>query len=308
MTPSPLSSVAPRRAALPRRVRGLATLASAYDALICDIWGVVHNGMEAHPAAVEALTQFRAAHGRVLLMSNAPRPAEAVLQRLDGLGVARASWNHILTSGDMTRAHLKEASAAGRSFFHHGPERDAGLYEGLPTLRFVAQEEADEILLTGLWDDRKETPEDYRATLEGWLARKQRVVCANPDRQVQRGEELVWCAGALAEPYEQMGGEVLWLGKPYEPIFARAHALLKKDGRKKDAPQKNTPMRVLVIGDGALTDIRGANALGLDALFVLGGLTQAASARAHTPQSVHALLTAQRAHARYYCDELAWSP
>lgn len=298
MTPSPLPSAAPAAAVLPRRISGLAAVAARYDALVCDVWGVVHDGERAHDAAVQALQRFRATRGPVLLLSNAPRPQAFVQDKLKALGVARASWDAMLTSGDMTRAYLQQASAAGRSFFHHGPARDRGLFADLPSLRLVAHEDAaDEILLSGLWDDRSETPDHYTAALRAWRARKQKVICANPDRQVQIGARLVYCAGALAERYQQMGGEVVWFGKPHAPIFRRARELLRLAASA----------RLLVIGDGAATDMAGANAMAWDALFVLGGLTQAAGQAPANGQAVRALLQAHKASARYYCERLAWA-
>src|SRR5262249_9905858 len=191
-------------------------LAPFYDAVLCDVWGVVHNGVAALAPAGEALTRFRQAGGTVLLVSNAPRPGAAVVRMLDRLGVPRSAYDDIITSGDLTREFI--ASHPPRCVYHVGPERDRGIFAGLD-LAFGSVEEADYVICTGLFDDERETPEDYRVSLERMRARRLLFVCANPDLVVERGDRLIYCAGAIADLYARIGGEVLYAGKPHRPIY-----------------------------------------------------------------------------------------
>jgi len=247
-----------------RVLTGLSTLADRYDVLLCDVWGVIHNGRESFPDACAALARWRAQVGPVVLISNSPRPAAAVVPQLDHLGVPRESWSVMVTSGDATRALLAER-APGPAWAL-GPERDAPLYEGLG-LAFAGPETAAFISCTGPYDDEVDTPQDYRDRFVAAIGRGLEMICANPDIVVQRGSTLIYCGGALAEFYTALGGQATMAGKPFAPIYdlalAEAGRLL---GRPLDAG------RVLAVGDGIPTDIRGANAQGLDVLFIAGGI------------------------------------
>jgi HAD superfamily hydrolase (TIGR01459 family) len=243
--------------ALPPITRNFAALAAGYDVVLSDVWGVVHNGIEAFPQACEALARFRASGGQVVLITNAPRPREAVMAQIDGFGVPRAAYDSIVSSGDVTRAVIR--SRPGQTLYHLGPERDRPIFDGLD-VRFAPLESADYIVCSGLENDEVETAEDYRVRLEQMLARKQFMLCGNPDVVVERGPRLVYCAGAIADLYAGMGGEVLYAGKPYRPIYDLAMA----------SAAGNPPLsRVLAIGDSVRTDLTGANALGVDFLFVI---------------------------------------
>jgi HAD superfamily hydrolase (TIGR01459 family) len=238
----------------------MAALRGRYDAWLADIWGVIHNGVRAFEAACEACTRFREQGGVVVLISNAPRPHDAVARMLDRLGAPRAAYDAIVTSGDVTRRML--AAEPGRSVFHLGPDRDKGIFEGLDT-RFVGADGADLAVNTGLFDDTKETPKDYAGMLQGFLARRVPMICANPDLMVERGDQLVYCAGALAVAYEEIGGTVHYAGKPHLPVYELAFELIAT------AAGRAVPRsRILAIGDGLKTDMAGAEAAGLDALFI----------------------------------------
>jgi HAD superfamily hydrolase (TIGR01459 family) len=243
---------------------GLSQLVQRYDVLLCDVWGVIHNGVGRFPEACEALRRWRADVGPVVLISNSPRPAAAVLSQLDGLGVPRDAWSAFVTSGDATRALL--AARAPGPVWTIGPDRDSPLYEGLG-LTYGTVETAAFVSVTGPDDDEVETPEDYRGRLTRAAARRLPLICANPDRVVQRGDRLIYCGGALADLYAQLGGEVLMAGKPFTPIYdlslAQGEALL---GRPLDRA------RVLCIGDGVITDVKGAEDHGLDCLFIAKGI------------------------------------
>jgi len=248
----------------PKLVAGLAALADRYDVLLCDVWGVIHNGREAFPVACEALARFRAAGGEVVLISNAPRPNAQVIAQMDALGVPREAWSLIVTSGDATRKLL--AQRAPGPAWKLGPERDDPLYDGLG-LAFAALDQARFIACTGPFDDERETPEDYRERFLAAIARGLPMICANPDIVVQRGEKLIYCGGALAQLYEALDGQVFMAGKPHAAISELA---LAKAAERRGGPIERG--RVLCVGDGPRTDLRGANAQGLDALFIANGI------------------------------------
>jgi HAD superfamily hydrolase (TIGR01459 family) len=242
----------------------IAGLASACDAWIVDIWGVMHNGARAHQVACEACGKFRAGGGIVVLLSNAPRPFADVAPHLERLGVPREAYDLGVTSGDVTRGMLE--AWRGRSVLHIGPERDKGLLEGLD-LRPVTAEAAEVALCSGLFDDTTETPEDYAALFTGLLARRVPMICANPDLVVERGEQLVYCAGALAAAYAAEGGEVAYAGKPHGRIYERTLAAIV--GLKGRAVPNE---RILAIGDGIETDLRGAHGAGVRSVFIASGV------------------------------------
>lgn len=276
-----------------RTIAGLAEIADRYDAVICDVWGVIHNGREAFRPACDALVNFADQRGPVVLLSNAPRPAAAVVPQLLALGVPGEAWQAFVTSGDATRALLNQR-APGPAWVV-GPARDEALFEGIALDRSGPQEAAF-IACTGLFDDETETPDDYRDALEVAARRGLEMICANPDRVVQRGDQLVYCAGALADVYESLGGKVIMAGKPYAPVYDMALAEASRIlGRPVDRS------RVLCIGDGMATDIKGANGQDLDCLFVLGGIHGA-----ELGGDAAALLAREGLTAAYSAAELVW--
>lgn len=243
---------------------GLSDIAQRYDALLCDVWGVVHNGREVFDGVAAALTAFRKERGPVLLLTNAPRPSSVIPAQLDRLGLPAAAYDGVVTSGDATRAELS-ARAPGPAF-HLGPDRDDALFEGTGLER-AALDTARFIICTGLWDDETETPEDYRAFFNDALAKGLPLLCANPDIIVKRGDKTIYCAGALAAFYTELGGQSLYVGKPHDPIYNLAYERLAQIvGRKVEKS------KVLAIGDGMGTDIAGANGQDVDVLFIGGGI------------------------------------
>lgn len=285
----------------PRRVSGLSELAGDYDLILCDIWGVVHNGIKAFKPACDALANARAEGVRVVLVSNAPRPNSFIVTMLDHLGARRDAYDAIVTSGDVTRAVL--ARTPGARFFHLGPPRDMGTFEGLDLVP-AGMDEAELVVCTGLLDDEVETPDDYRDRLSAMRARDMTFVCANPDLVVERGSKLVYCAGALAKLYDEMGGETIYCGKPHRPIYdealARAAAL---------QPGGAPPARVLCIGDALRTDIIGATAAGFDSLFIASGIHAAelnAQEGAEPDADALANLFSGHAHPRGVMPRLSW--
>ena len=245
-------------------VERLRDLVDGVEVVLSDIWGVVHNGLEAFPEACEALQAYRSSGGTVILITNAPRPADSVQRQLRKLGVADEAYDAIVSSGDLTRHYVAEH--AGRRVFWLGPDRDSGIHRGLDP--FLAPlEQADYIVCTGLFDDETETAEDYRAMMLKARARGLTLICANPDIVVERGDRLIYCAGAIAELYRELGGEVIFYGKPHRPIYERAVTLAAEHGGHEIRLD-----RVLAIGDSVRTDLAGAHGFGIDCLFVTRGI------------------------------------
>ncbi len=256
-------------------IDSLSHISARYDAVFCDLWGCLHNGQTPFPAAVAALQAFRAQGGKVVLLTNSPRPQSSVIRQLDGLGVPHDCYDIVVSSGDAAQYALV-TGAVGRRVYHLGPERDAVLFTDFsddlrdtltreaPISR-VPLDQAEGIVVTGLMDDRTETPEDYRATLLFCKNNFLPMLCANPDIIVDVGDQRVYCAGAIAQAYDQMGGKSLYFGKPHPPIYDLAR-------RRLAAICAETDPQILCIGDGIATDVQGAVAEGLDVLFVTGGL------------------------------------
>ncbi|MGO8924000.1 MAG: TIGR01459 family HAD-type hydrolase [Xanthobacteraceae bacterium] len=276
-------------------------LARDYDVLLCDVWGVVHNGLAAFPAACEALMRFRAGGGTAILITNAPRSGDAVARILDRLKVPREAYDAITSSGDVTRGIVK--ARLPESVFHLGPERDLSIFAGLD-LRLATAETADYVVCSGLFDDTIETPESYRDLLAALHERSLFMVCANPDVVVERGDALVYCAGALADAYVARGGKVLYCGKPHAPIYdlALATAAAKRGG---EIPR---PQRVLAIGDSVRTDLKGAAALGLDCMFITSGIhaEEYGSRAAPDLAALNAMFAAAGVMPRGVMRELVW--
>lgn len=244
-------------------ISGLRELAASYDVLVCDIWGVIHNGREAFPGVVETLRRFRE-QGTVLLLSNAPRPNAPIREQLASLSVTADAYDELVTSGDLTRRLLIERGPL--NIHRVGPDRDWPLFDGLD-IRLVAMKDADAIVCTGPFDDTNEGPDDYRDYWHDALARRLPFYCANPDLVVQRGDQMIYCAGALAHQYEEQGGDVLYLGKPHAPAYDFvAERLRELTGR--GIPKA----KWLAVGDGLKTDIAGATQVGIDSLLITGGI------------------------------------
>ena len=276
-------------------------LARAYDVLLCDVWGVIHNGLAAFPAACETLTRFRKRGGTAILITNAPRSGEAVARILDRLGVPRDAYDAIVSSGDVTRGIV--ASRLPQTVFHLGPQRDLSIFTGLD-VKFARLESADYVVCSGLFDDTTETPESYGDMLGAMRSRALFMVCANPDIVVERGDTLVYCAGALADAYAGLGGQVLYCGKPHAPIYDAALATVAAL-RGGAAPERK---RVLAIGDSVRTDLKGAAAFGLDYMFVISGIhaEQYGSRDAPDLAALNAIFTAAGVAPKAVMRALAW--
>lgn len=277
---------------------GLHDIADDYDALVCDVWGVLHNGRVPFLAAADALRAFRDRRGPVVLLSNAPRLVGTLMKQFEHIGVPTDCFDAVVTSGVAARSELA-ARARGRklAMFHLGPERDRDVFEGLD-VENVSANEAEVVLCTGLFDDDHETPDDYAGRLAELKERSLTMLCANPDIVVQRGGQLIYCAGALAREYEKIGGEVIYFGKPHPAIYDLTLETMRKTcGR--------TVTRVLAVGDGMATDLAGANAMGFDALFVAHGI-HAAELGEMTHETLAQLFEKTGVRARAAMRELVW--
>lgn len=249
-------------------IRSLDQVSRGYDGLLCDVWGVYHNGIRVSPEAMVALRRFRSAGGIVVLITNAPRPREAVAGLIAHLGGSAEDYDAIVTSGDAARDSL-DSGEWGTRCFHIGPERDLGMVTGTAIERVSAENlaEAEFLLCTGLFDDARETAEDYSDLFRRARELDLPMLCSNPDVYVDRGSDRIPCAGLLAHAYAEAGGAVTWFGKPHPPIYRNAIAALET------AAGREIPVsRILAIGDGILTDVAGAEEMGLDCLFITGGL------------------------------------
>ncbi len=280
---------------------GLAEVADDFDLLVCDVWGVVHNGLRAWPQACDALQRFRAGGGTVVLVTNAPRPRDAVAAQLDNFGVPTDCHDAIVTSGDLSREAL--STPPGKRVYHLGPDRDRGVFEGLDIV-LSSLGEAEVVLNTGLFDDERETPDDYAEALAQMHERGLEMICANPDLVVERGERLVYCAGAVAERYEQIGGSVLWAGKPRAPVYERAFELATS-ARGEAVPRS----RALAVGDSLRTDIAGGAGFGIATLFVADGIHagEVLSDGDIAAEALSRIATAAGMHPDFATNRLCWA-
>ena len=279
------------------RIGSLKDIVSHYDVILCDVWGVLHNGVSAFPHASLALNAAREAGLTVVLITNSPRPNKGVSVLLHGLGVQRQAYDRIVTSGDVTRKLIAEGP---KKVFFIGAERDKPLLEGLGT-EVVGEDEAEVIVCAGLYDDETETPEMYRDLLARFAARGVEMICANPDLVVERGHRLIPCAGAVAALFETLGGRTRIAGKPHKPIYV---ASLDEARGHRGAFDKS---RVLAIGDGMPTDVKGAIGEGLELLYISAGIHAGDYMRGDRTDenALHAFLENHQAKPRWWMPRLA---
>jgi len=286
----------------PAFVAGLSEIAAAYDAILCDVWGVIHNGIVRFADAEDALVRFRQAGGCVVLLTNAPRPGDAVVGQLDRLGFSRQAYDAVVSSGDLTRATVIErrGEPGEDRLVPRWPQMEDGL-----DVAFAGPDEAAYVVCSGLFDDDRDTLDDYRDMLARMRSRRLPMICANPDLVVERGERLVLCAGSIAQAYEEAGGDVLYAGKPHVPVYDLALATARRLAGS-EVPKE----RVLAVGDAIRTDIAGAVAAGIPSLFVARGIHGAELGLhdgALDPQRARAWLMGQAARPDLFSARLAWS-
>src|SRR5215471_12077176 len=261
----------------PAFTRHFSALAPRYDVVLCDVWGVVHNGARATVESCDALARYRQQGGMVILITNAPRPGDVVREFLDRLDVPHEAFDAIVSSGDV--AHAMVAARAGQKVFHIGPARDVPIFDGLD-VSVVPLESADFVVCSGLFDDTKEVPRDYSDLIAAMRERRLPMVCANPDVVVERGDQLVYCAGAIADLYAAAGGEVIYAGKPHRPIYQQA-----LDAAEGVRGERVPHHRVLAIGDSVRPDLKGAATFGIDCLFVTAGIHAEELGARHDPDA-----------------------
>jgi HAD superfamily hydrolase (TIGR01459 family) len=241
----------------------LADISAKYQAIFCDVWGVVHNGIVPFQQSVDAMIAARNSGLKVVLVTNAPRPYPSVVEQLGEIGVDPAAYDAIVTSGDVTRALIANAAP---KILHIGTKKEAVLFDGLQ-VELVDEATAQTVVVTGLNNDDIETPENYADTLARLKARNIPMICANPDVKVERGDKMVWCGGALARDYAAIGGETGIAGKPHHLIYEAAHKIANELTGK-----TLSKAIILAIGDGLFTDIKGASDYGVDALYIAAGV------------------------------------
>lgn len=280
-------------------IPSLESITRKYDAILCDVWGVIHNGRRIYPAAAAALKLAREAGKHVVLLTNVPKPRGPIPGQLDRMGFPRAAWDVIVTSGDAIQVEL--AARAPGPMYKIGPEEfDRVLWDGLG-LETAPLDEARFVAISGLNQD-DETPADYAEIIRQARARDLDLICANPDIVVRVGDQLIWCAGAVARDYAEIGGRVVMAGKPYAPIYELAYAEL---ATLAGAPIDKS--RILCVGDGVGTDVAGANAQGLDCLFIASGMHGDALMRDGRLDAakVEAALASENVSAQYVMAELS---
>jgi HAD superfamily hydrolase (TIGR01459 family) len=249
------------------RIKGLSDISDRYDLVLCDVWGVLHNGVMARPGAIQALSTFRKKGGTVMMITNAPRQRKSVRLQLANMDVPDGTFDEVVTSGDVTRVLIRKHVDEGfAQMLHIGPDKDLNLFEGIDVQR-VPVENARAVICSGLWNEQTETPDDYIPLLQRLKDRNLPFICANPDIVVEVGDHLEYCAGAIAREYDRLGGKTLIAGKPHHPIYDTAITEAEEIAEK--SFEKS---RILAIGDGMPTDIRGAADYGVDALYVSAGI------------------------------------
>jgi HAD superfamily hydrolase (TIGR01459 family) len=292
------SSKAPGRS---QTVTGLREIAGAYDVYLLDLWGVLHNGVSAFPAAIAALRQLKAAGKRIGILSNGPRRASAVAARSAELGITPDLYDVVHSSGEETWLALRGgdgwAAGLGRRGLAIVPPKDRSLLTGLELDWTGDPAAADFALLSGT-DRPEETVADYEPLLRQLRARDLPLICANPDLVVVRGDAREICAGAIAARYEGLGGKVRYFGKPYPEVYERCLAVLGSPPRG----------RILAVGDSLRTDIAGAARAGIDSLFILGGIHAAELIRGNSLDlaAFAALCRREGATPRYLSGEFCW--
>jgi len=279
-----------------RRLARLSEISGLFRAVLCDVWGVVHNGLVPFPMAVDALRAFRRTGGIVMLITNAPRPHDSVIGQLDAIGVGRDAYDDLVTSGDVARATL--GARAGARIYHLGPARDLSIYDGL-AIDLTELRNAEIVSCTGLFDDETESVTDYDPLFAEMKQRGLTLICSNPDLVVERGDRLIPCAGAMAARYRELGGEAVIVGKPYAPIYAEA--LARIGGL---AGADIAAADVLAIGDGVATDLPGAEAAGMPALFVSSGMRADHNAACDDAGAVAAFLADHKTTTRFFMPQL----
>ena len=251
-------------------IKTFSEISDKYTAVICDLWGCLHNGVESFPEALRALEDFKASNGKVVLVTNAPRPIANVEHQIASLGIKETHYDMLLTSGELTSNYIDKISENQLSIFHIGGKRHHSIYKDMIHEKKISIEveniaHSDLIVCTEPFNPSKDQLSDYDNTLKAGIDKDLTLLCANPDLVVDVGDKREMCAGSLALMYKEMGGNVIYFGKPHKNIYQEVYSFLNKVCESK-------VKSILCIGDGLTTDIRGANNEKLDSLLVVGGL------------------------------------
>ena len=267
-------------------INGLSQVYSKYDAFLIDLWGVIHNGIKLYPGAVEVLKNLNKLNKRFVLISNAPRPSKSVKSYLLNLKMDQAFLKDIFTSGEAALQILKR-NIYGKKFYHIGPVRDKDLIAGFKK-NSISLEKSDYILCTGLFENQEQSLDYYKNLLKKYT--KIKMVCTNPDLIVHRGSRKEYCAGALAAIFEKLGGKVVYIGKPYPEIY---NFCVKKNET------------ILAIGDNIRTDIKGANNMKIDSLFITSGVHKDEFINLPV-ENYDKVLDKYKTKTNYYQEKLSW--
>jgi HAD superfamily hydrolase (TIGR01459 family) len=287
--------------ALPVMIDGISSIADRYDGYLVDLWGCVHNGIEPYPEAVDALLHLTRMGKKINLLSNGPRRGVDLIARLDEMGVPREAYHYVMSSGEAAWQAFSDRTddfhrQLGNRCYHLGPSRDASVFSGNGLEQALALSAADFVLNTGPTDFSHKL-EDYEGTLRKALENNLPMVCANPDLLVHIGDDLVICAGLIAQRYEDLGGKVAYHGKPYPSVYERCYKFLS-------GIPKN---RILAIGDGLRTDVLGASNQGVSSLFLTQGIhVDELGSRINDAQAIHDLGTSIAAVPSYAAARLSW--
>lgn len=267
-----------------KKLNHLSEIYSLYDTFIIDLWGVIHNGVQLNEAAIEVVKKLTEHKKKVIFLSNAPRPSSVVKNFLKKLKMNEEYLQNIVTSGEAAMIALNNLKF-GNSFFHLGPVRDNLVYEKIQE-RKTSLENSDFIICTGLFDDQKEDLKFYTELLKDH--KKKKMICTNPDLIVHKGEIKEYCAGSIAKTFEELGGEVIYFGKPYEEIYKICF---------------NDNKRVLAVGDNLKTDIKGANNMKIESVFITGGIHRS---EFKSEKDLEKLLIKYKVKANYFQNQLSW--
>ena len=267
-----------------KKLDHLSQIYNDYDAFLIDLWGVMHNGIRLNDSAIHAVKQLEEKGKRIVFLSNAPRPTKKVVEFLKKLKMEERFLKNVLTSGELAIRSLREKKF-GERFYHLGPQRDDSLFFNL-NIKKTTLDKCDFILCTGLFDEEEENLKYYEKLLKNYT--KKKLVCTNPDLIVHRGKEEEYCAGKIAEIFESLGGEVIYFGKPHKEVYL---SCLKKN------------QKTLVIGDNLNTDIKGANNMNLDSIFIIGGIHRS---KINNEEFIDKLLKDHNVSANYFQNELTW--
>ena len=267
-------------------IKGLSQIQGKYDAFLIDLWGVVHNGIQLHSGAINVLKNLTNLNKRFVLLSNAPRPSKSVEKYLLNLKINKVFLKNIFTSGEAALRSLKK-NVYGKNFYHIGPKRDKDLIKSFEKNQ-TSLEKCDFILCTGLFENKEESLDYYKSLLNKHI--KLKMICTNPDLIVHRGSQTEYCAGSIASIFEELGGKVVYFGKPYPEIY---NFCVKKNES------------ILVIGDNIRTDIMGANKMKFDSLFITGGIHKKEFLDLPI-QNYDKVLLKYKTRTNYYQEKLSW--